>query len=671
MSKQVNVETIMANERPLGRYMMPDEFMKSQGFAHQHIEDMVSALLLAGAPSPRVVGMNLTRTGGLGISVAAGLVIDPATGKTHEAEAATALVLAAANAALPRVDSVYAKLETDAEDEVKLLPFVQIRTDDEKARNAPRFTEGQFNTATELHTRAVVQVRAGTPNAAPVAPALQAGEVELFRVQVPANAVALVAGNVTDVRGTVPSLYQVANNVGGVLDELIEAKVASLLMGDMSPIVWDWDNIANRINHSIANASAGSAGLMSAAHWTKLEGVAAGAIAGVDVRKNGGAVVGTRPALNYIEGAGVTLAVADNPAQNRVDITVAQAAIATVSNITPAGGADFTLTQNGVNVLTSVNAGALVNTLYLNAGKVGFGVTDPQARIDVIAGANAAGLSASQIRLRSNRFHLGAAGSVNAIGGISFISNDSTNPTPETAEAARISCIAATVHSSIEWSAHVVIHTTNGMTISEVARFTSTNQLGLNVTNPSAYLHVAYPSGAAGASGVTSGLVRLATGTYTDSSTVGGGTAAAWAHVTIGTPTLGATNAGVTTTDAASLYITAAPIAGPNQTITNPWSLWVDAGNERHDGSLQVGGTTAPAEKIDVTGNIRVSGVYKVGANQIIGARKAGWTLPTSTKTRNIADYSALTNAQLGAILAALVNDVHADGGGTHMLLST
>tara|TARA_R110000751_G_scaffold26046_5_gene70012 strand:- start:16304 stop:17560 length:1257 start_codon:yes stop_codon:yes gene_type:complete len=39
-----------------------------------------------------------------------------------------------------------------------------------------------------------------------------------------------------------------------------------------------------------------------------------------------------------------------------------------IDNLTP--GADFTLTQNSVNAVTSVESGAIVNTLYLNAGNV-------------------------------------------------------------------------------------------------------------------------------------------------------------------------------------------------------------------------------------------------------------------------------------------------------------
>lgn len=61
---------------------------------------------------------------------------------------------------------------------------------------------------------------------------------------------------------------------------------------------------------------------------------------------------------------------------------------------------------------------------------------------------------------------------------------------------------------------------------------------------------------------------------------------------------------------------------------------------------------------------------YQVAGNAVVKARKTGWTLPTSTKTRNVADYSALTLAQLAEVVAALVNDVHS-AGGAHALLTT
>lgn len=64
-----------------------------------------------------------------------------------------------------------------------------------------------------------------------------------------------------------------------------------------------------------------------------------------------------------------------------------------ITNIAPGG--NFTLTQNSIAALTSVETGAIVNTLYLNAGKVGIGTAGPDTSLDVL---NA---SAAQLRLTS------------------------------------------------------------------------------------------------------------------------------------------------------------------------------------------------------------------------------------------------------------------------------
>lgn len=66
---------------------------------------------------------------------------------------------------------------------------------------------------------------------------------------------------------------------------------------------------------------------------------------------------------------------------------------------------------------------------------------------------------------------------------------------------------------------------------------------------------------------------------FTDDTTAGSGTAPA--HVFSGflRPTLSATNASVTTTNAATVYIEDSPTPGVNQTLTNSWALWVETGD--------------------------------------------------------------------------------------------
>lgn len=75
----------------------------------------------------------------------------------------------------------------------------------------------------------------------------------------------------------------------------------------------------------------------------------------------------------------------------------------------------------------------------------------------------------------------------------------------------------------------------------------------------------------------TSGsLLQIAAQTFTDGTTAASGTATFQSFTTIAAPTLAATNASVTTTDAATLYIGGPPTAGTNETITNAWAIYAD-----------------------------------------------------------------------------------------------
>ena len=91
-------------------------------------------------------------------------------------------------------------------------------------------------------------------------------------------------------------------------------------------------------------------------------------------------------------------------------------------------------------------------------------------------------------------------------------------------------------------------------------------------------------------------MIHVDTSSITDSNTSEAGTAAKYTHVNIEAPTLEAENEGVTITDAATVYIAGAPVAGGepvNPTLTNAYALWVDNGNTRFDGSFYSGDGTA------------------------------------------------------------------------------
>jgi hypothetical protein len=93
-----------------------------------------------------------------------------------------------------------------------------------------------------------------------------------------------------------------------------------------------------------------------------------------------------------------------------------------------------------------------------------------------------------------------------------------------------------------------------------------------------------FTSGAkAGTPATTGSITNFSAATFTDSATAGSGTATAYVAHALQRPTLAATNASVTTTDAATFYIANSPAAGTNETITSAWAVWVDDGAVRLD----------------------------------------------------------------------------------------
>ena len=84
--------------------------------------------------------------------------------------------------------------------------------------------------------------------------------------------------------------------------------------------------------------------------------------------------------------------------------------------------------------------------------------------------------------------------------------------------------------------------------------------------------------------------LHLDASSFNDAGTAASGTIARRNSVNFEIPTFTSTNA-TTTTDAATLYIQGAPVGGTNLTVTNPYALWVDAGDARFDGDVDVDGT--------------------------------------------------------------------------------
>tara|TARA_R100001463_G_scaffold1814_11_gene7792 strand:+ start:284 stop:2290 length:2007 start_codon:yes stop_codon:yes gene_type:complete len=124
----------------------------------------------------------------------------------------------------------------------------------------------------------------------------------------------------------------------------------------------------------------------------------------------------------------------------------------------------------------------------------------------------------------------------------------------------------------------------------------------------------------------------------TDSATSASGTANSYTHVNIEAPRLLAVNSSVTTSDAATFYVKTAPSAGTNQTITRAWSMWIDNGNARFDGSIYSGTT----ESLNSSGLLTVANQSNITG---LGTISSGTWQGTSIAT-------AYTAAKVTSIVA-------------------
>jgi len=130
-------------------------------------------------------------------------------------------------------------------------------------------------------------------------------------------------------------------------------------------------------------------------------------------------------------------------------------------------------------------------------------------------------------------------------------------------------------------------------------------------------------------------MIHLDANEITDSNTSASGTAAKYTHVSLEPPRLHATNASVTTTDAATLYISGPPSAGTNMTLTNNYSLWVGDGDVQFDVGLNVNGaTTLPG----------LTTIGATGVNTIINSDDIQWYNAVNNGNPQLSIGSSATN---------------------------
>ena len=88
---------------------------------------------------------------------------------------------------------------------------------------------------------------------------------------------------------------------------------------------------------------------------------------------------------------------------------------------------------------------------------------------------------------------------------------------------------------------------------------------------------------------------------------------------------------------------------------------WTNVILVNNGGSVGIG-STSPSEKLAVSGNVNISGVYKNVGTQVVGTRKTGWGAPTGTATRTAFATGSVTTAQLAERVKALIDDLTSHG---------
>jgi hypothetical protein len=126
-------------------------------------------------------------------------------------------------------------------------------------------------------------------------------------------------------------------------------------------------------------------------------------------------------------------------------------------------------------------------------------------------------------------------------------------------------------------------------------------------------------------------------------------------------PTIAGANVSQITTAAATLYIAAAPAAGTNMTITNPYALYVAAGNVTavaniSGGNLVTGGLVSATGNV-TGGNINTAGTVSSSGTIIATGNITGGNISTGgamviTGASTAASYSATGNVTGGNLSA-------------------
>jgi hypothetical protein len=216
MSKKRNVQLVVDGGLNFGQAITHNDFTKMQDFAHLHPENLTRDFLTQFFEID-VAQFWIDSSIGLTANVAAGRIYQ--NGIQFDGDAVQ-VTFDAAHATLPRIDVIYATCVQDSSEELTSTPFQRIRTSLELTGGTPPYPPVQYEVPLEKHNKVVLAIKKGVAASSPVQPAMAAGEIPLWAVTIPANAVALVPGNFADLRRLAANLRQMRTELNQILDTL-------------------------------------------------------------------------------------------------------------------------------------------------------------------------------------------------------------------------------------------------------------------------------------------------------------------------------------------------------------------------------------------------------------------------------------------------------------------
>lgn len=240
MSKTRIVEIIEDSGSQYGQISHPDDLMKSQQFATQHIEQITVDYLNA-INQFEVAGCAYTLFGQREIEIAIGRIYQYG-GRQHEVDPAD-VSIPQSDSEFDRIDLIVVTLSDNVDSLEEFVPFHRLRTSQELIAGTLPYPPTQFQRSREKKNLGVVGIKIGIPAENPVAPNPNPNEVPLFEVSVEANSEATTAANITDRRVKCPNLAvlnSIYSNLNGdvaiLKNQIIQALAYENLVRDFTSV---------------------------------------------------------------------------------------------------------------------------------------------------------------------------------------------------------------------------------------------------------------------------------------------------------------------------------------------------------------------------------------------------------------------------------------------------